>query len=356
MNKQEFITSIINMEKVNRPAIIVEETQNVGYELAYNSNTLEQNRLENSLKYYDSLYKDRDDNIPALPASIGTHIVAAAFGAEIATFEDGRHYLKGPLINQAADIDHLKKPDLLCSSIQQQLDTIKVLLDNSDDQTMIRSGDHTGPLGVAEMLWQSDDFYTSILMNPDKVHQLLDRITDFMIEFVHAMRNLSSRVFTMPWPPIWTPNELGIYISDDTMSMLSPELYEEFSVQYNNRISDEFGGIYLHSCVTKENYFESIIKNKNLRSINFAAQYSAPLEKFYNYFGGKVVIMPHYWHQDNPQPAPLPKFIGNILDLWKPEYPTMIYVGPTTAGGRQDEVFAEIANHNINMDYREVIN
>ena len=352
MDSQTFIKNILQLQKMNRPAFIIEETDGIGYDVAYNSNTLDQDRLKDCIVYYESLYTGRDDNIPALPTDLGTYVLGTAFGAQVKSFDDGRRYLEGPVILSAADVDRIQKPSVKAGFITEQLRTIETFVEHTKGQVPVRAGDNLGPLSVAEMLWQSEDFYMALALNPEKVHQLLDVITDFIIEYIHRMRAISPQVFTVPWPPIWMPNELGAYISDDTMSMISPEQYEEFAVTYNNRISEEFGGIYLHSCVLKENHFESIMKIKNLRSINFASQYSAPLEKLYHFFGGKVVIIPHYWHQDSPQPAPLPQFISNILDLWKPEYPTIVYVGPRAEGGRQDEVFKVIREKGFEISTR----
>lgn len=355
MDNKTFITNILQRQKVNRPGFIIEETHGVGYSVAYNSNTLEQNRLKDCMTYYESLYTGRDDNTPAIPTDLGTHVIATAFGAKVKSFDDGRHYLEGPIVFSAADVDRMQKPSVKTGFVKEQLRTIEAFLEHTKGQIPIRAGDNVGPLSVAEMLWHSEDFYSSILLNPAKVHQLLDVITDFIIEYIHCMRAISAQVITLPWPPVWKPIELGAYISDDTMSMVSPDQYEEFSVSYNNRISEEFGGIYLHSCVTKENYFHAIMKIKNLRSINFASQYSSPLDKFYQFFGGKVAIMLHYWHQDSPQPAPLPEFIGNILDQWKLEYPTIVYVGPKVDGGRQDDVFKVIVEKGFDMSQRFVV-
>lgn len=196
--------------------------------------------------------------------------------------------------------------------------------DKTNGEIPIRVGDIQNPLGIAEMLWNTEDFYTALYEDPDKVHQLLEILTEVVIEYISEMLNISENIVPISWPLIWAPKEKGVYLADDTMSMVSPYMYEEFGVTYNNKISDAFGGVMLHSCTTNERYFDKLMLNKNLRSINFASQYSSDMSKIFEYFGGKIVVLPHYVHTDSPQNETVTEFLEKVISCWKPEYPTII--------------------------------
>jgi len=341
MGNKELLEKIWNLENVKRPAVIVEES--IGYEPA-NANTsihIEDYEVQyqNAIAYYDSLRKDRDDNVPALNTAMGTFVIPTVFGAAIRSFGDGRRYIDKSIILEAQDIDKLKPIPLLDSILGHQIKLVEYFQHRIGGSIPIRIPDLQNPLGVAAMLWETTSFYTSLVDEPERVHRLLSIITEVIIECVNKLKEACPNVVPVSWPWIWAPTEKGIHLSDDTMSMVSPDMYEEYGVHYNNIISREFGGVFLHSCTTNKRYFNSIIKNKGLRSINFAAQYSSEMKEIYEFFGGKAVILPHYVHTDNPQIGTLPEFVEKVLDCWTPKSPTIIYVSAKPEGGLQQEVF-----------------
>lgn len=354
MTNQEFLTRVWNLEQVARPGLIVEETEPlapgeppIGTGVARGTPELQQ-----ALRAFQTLRKDRDDNVPALSAYLGSYIQATAFGAVEKTFEDGHKYLAGPVIFNAGDVAKIKPLPLAATLLGQQIDVLRHLAENTHGRYLIRVGDIQNPLGVAAMLWDTNDFYISLIEHPRAVHRLLEMITDVTIEYIHQMKAVCPTLLPVAWPVIWAPPDKGIYLADDTMALVSPAIYEEFGVQYNNRLSREFGGLILHSCTTNERYFPSILKNEGLRSINFAAQYSSDMKKIFQFFGGRVVILPHYVHGDNPQIGTLPEFIEKVLDCWTPQTPAIIYVGPKAEGGLQPEVFETFARRGYDLSLK----
>jgi hypothetical protein len=339
MNNAEFLTQIWDLEYTDRPGLILEESIN------YEPLPTPQSGLpyleevcQNALRFYNSLLI-RDDNVPAIDAYRGSYIAATVFGARERVFEDGHRYLEGPIIFNASDVDKIKKPSALSALMGEQIEMIKRCVDQTHGECWIRCGDIQNPLGVAAMLWDTSTFYPALVEESQRVHKLLEIITEVTVEYITLMKAVCPKLVPLDWPKVWIPAGRGIYLADDTMTMVSPELYEEYGVTYNNRIGGEFGGILLHTCSLKERYFNSILKNEGLHSINFAAQYSSDMQKIFEFFGGKAVILPHYVHTDHPQIGTLPEFIDLVLDCWTPERPAIIYVSAKPDGGYQPEVF-----------------
>ena len=82
---------------------------------------------------------------------------------------------------------------------------------------------------------------------------LMDVVTDFAIDFFAAQIEAAGpNCCPGIWPSFWFPRRAGIQMSDDNLVNVSPEVYAEFVVPYNNRVSEAFGGIFLHSCTIKE--------------------------------------------------------------------------------------------------------
>ena len=76
------------------------------------------------------------------------------------------------------------------------------------------------------------------------------------------------------------------------MAVLSPKLYEQFALPYVNEISDEFGGLLIHSCGNIVHQFDNLEKIHNLRGLNFGAS-ETPFAPLWERFGGKTAILPH---------------------------------------------------------------
>ncbi len=336
MNKKELLNNIWNMKKVDRPALVLEEPS-----FKYQSLNLDASKEEifnNRYSKYQALNDNRSDNIATMDCTLGTHIIPCILGGEERIFEDGHRYLSKSVIFSANDVDKIKKVDVKTGLVGKQIELIKYFADKTNGEIPIRVGDIQNPLGVAEMLWNTEDFYTALYETPEKVHQLLEIITEVVIEYISEMLIISDNIVPIVCPSIWAPKDKGVYLADDTMSMVSPDMYEEFGVTYNNKISEVFGGIMLHSCTTNERYFDKIMLNKNIRSINFAAQYSSDMSKIYEYFGGKIVVLPHYIHTDSPQIGTVTEFLEKVISCWKPETPSIIYIAENPQKLIQQEV------------------
>lgn len=324
MKGKDFLKDIWNMVEVNRPGFVLEEPAFRYQSLSVNK-SIEQ-IYQNRYQKYEALNAGRTDNVGVMDCMFGTHILPCLFGGEERVFADGHTYLEGPIIFSPEDVYKLKVNDIKTGVIGRQIEILKYMADKTQGEIPIRVGDIQNPLGVLDMMWETADFYCSLLEESDAVHKALEIITEVEIEYIHEMYEISENIVPLSWPFIWAPKEKGVYLADDTMGMISPDMYEEFGVTYNNKISEEFGGIMLHSCTTKEEYFDKIMKNKNIRSINFASQYSSDMNKIYEFFGGKVVIIPHYCHTDNPQVGTVTEFLEKVISCWKPEYPSIIYI------------------------------
>ena len=81
-------------------------------------------------------------------------------------------------------------------------------------------------------------------------------------------------------------------LSDDMLAVVSPSLYEQFVVPYNERIAAEFGGVVIHSCGSWEHNLPAVAETKGLLGVNFGVSETS-LERVAEQFGSKAVIMPH---------------------------------------------------------------
>lgn len=235
---------------------------------------------------------DWTPNVPVNPEPFYglTHTIPLAMGCQKKFTSEGKEWVS-PCIHEPEDIKQIKIPAVDEGRTGEILDLIKTMLKN-DPQNHIRFPDIQSPLGVAELMW-GDTFYTSLLTNPDEVHELLNKITEITILYIKALQNvMGDRYNPSCFPQIWSQPP-GFYIADDTNSMVSPEMHREFSVDYINRITKETGPVHYHSCTWLPQYFDNIKNIHNAKAKNWSMIVSSDPAEIIRNFSGTTILAPH---------------------------------------------------------------
>jgi hypothetical protein len=248
--------------------------------------------LEAQLEEIDGQSKLRGDLVPALCPTLGVIAIPSAFGAEVVWWENDFPAVR-PLIGDDTDkIRSLARPAINDGELGRILEYTRAFLERTQGRMPIRLGDIQGPLDNAALIFGHTAFLEALITAPRQVHLLLDMITDLMIEFAAAQRGLvhaaGAEFVPSSFQP-WLPDGRGISVANDVAVMLSPELHDEFGVPYLNRLSDAFGGIYIHSCGDWTHLFPSLEKVRGLRGLEFGAS-EAPYDKVLARFGGRTVL------------------------------------------------------------------
>jgi hypothetical protein len=236
----------------------------------------------------------QDDFIPRLQPQLGIGVVASAFGAEV-TFPEDQLPMTHPVIKPgepASRVYELDPPAANTGQLGDVLEYTAYFNKNAGRQYPIALTDLQGPLDTAYLIWNTNDFMIAMLEHPKEVHYLMRMVTDLIIKFVKEMRSRADWFVPAHFPPAHLPDGKGITISEDVLALLSPRMYEQFSLPYLNELSEEFGGIVIHSCGNIEHQLGVLEKVHNLRGINFGIT-ETHFEALWERFGGKVVLLPH---------------------------------------------------------------
>ncbi|MFH1006655.1 MAG: uroporphyrinogen decarboxylase family protein [Candidatus Latescibacterota bacterium] len=247
--------------------------------------------LQWALNWFERCSHYEGDFIPSVGPVDFVIGIPSAFGCEIVQPQGAHPWVK-PLITDCSEIYRLKKPKATDGLLGKALEATRCLVDKTGDSYPIRMVNIQGPLTNAGYLLGDSELLLALYDHPKEMHTLLDMITDVMIEFVHAQRALVGEFNPIVHCPDWIPDGYGIGIPDDYAGVLSPALYEEFALPYNNRLSHEFGGIGIHSCGHSEGVWDVFLKHENLRVVNFELTDNS-FEKAVELFSGKAVIAPH---------------------------------------------------------------
>jgi hypothetical protein len=264
-----------------------------------------------------------DDFVPTIGTNAGTCAIATAFGAR-EQMRDGVHWVE-PSIDDMAQVDRIRKPALTDGRLGDILERTRAARRVVGDRIPIRVMDFQSPFTTVEQLVGCDRFFTLPYDEPERLHALMDVVTDFSIEFFTAQIEAAGDSCCRGiWPPIWFPPQAGIQMSDDHLASVSPSVYREFVVPYNNRIAEAFGGMFLHSCVLPESHLE-VLADMELTGFNCDISSGAPLDRILGRYGREIVIAPHSYINDGSQFTDLADFVRQMLGPWRPGHRLFIY-------------------------------
>lgn len=256
-------------------------------------------RLLNPEKYLQAQLQEINDTlqlpgdfVPSLCPSLGVVAVASAFGGEVVWWENDFPAIKSHVINEPEHVYDLEIPSLQQGELPRILEYTRFFINETQKTLPIRLTDIQGPLDNASLILGHNQLMMAMLSHPHEVHHLMRLVTDCMIAFVKAQREIVWQAGVEFVPAMfqpWLPDGWGISISNDDWVMISPEMHDEFHIPYINELSEEFGGIYLHSCGNWFHQIPSLKKIRNLRGIEFGAS-EVPFRDVLKILGGEMVL------------------------------------------------------------------
>ncbi len=229
----------------------------------------------------------------AIRANYGTGILSSVFGAEI--FMMPRKNNTHPTTRTLGDTDRIHemvdagKPDLhtgfgkdvfafaeLCREVFSAYPKIQKYV-------KIYHPDVQGPLDISELLWGGDMFY-EMYDDPDFVHGALSLITETYADFLDKWyeiipKNTELNPHWTNWAYLW--HKGTILIRNDSAMNLSPDFYREFSVPYDSRLLERFGGGCIHFCGRGDHYIEALSEMPGLYAINMSQPHLNDMEKIF---------------------------------------------------------------------------
>ena len=162
-------------------------------------------------------------------------VEAECFGAIVCVSDDEVPTVKGRLINDIDEAEALEVPKIGSGRTQIYIDAIKKASEMISDRPVLAG--MIGPFSLAARLLDVSEIMIDCYDDPDMVHLVMDKATQFLIEYAKAYKAAGAN---------------GIVLAEPVSGLLSPSLEEEFSAPYVKRIvdaiqDDEFALIY-HNC------------------------------------------------------------------------------------------------------------
>ncbi len=234
-----------------------------------------------------------DDYVPYFMPWYGTGVTAASFGCpyrlDCAPGQDPA--VLGGCIAEVGDIARLAPPDPETSSILLKvLSCIDFAVAHSD--LPVGLTDINSPLSTLGQMCGATNLYTWMYTEPQAVHDLMDIVTDALIKWVALQKQHigEPKGYSNGLQGVWTPRG-GVWLSDDDLVVIGPDLYEKFVVPRYSRIFTTFGGGHLHFCGNGAHQAANIRKIDGLTAVNNSPMYG--FESFTSLcaaLGGKLTI------------------------------------------------------------------
>ncbi len=265
-----------------------------------------------------------DDFVPTLGTGAGTCAMATAFGCE--ELQVSGYYWVSPSITSMSQIDALRKPPVTAGKLGGVLEQTRAYAACTDERLPIRIMDFQSPFTTVEQMLGSEQFFLMPSDEPQRLHRLMDVVTDFAIDFFTAQIDAAGpQACSGIWPPFWFPRCAGIQMSDDNLVNVSPDVYREFAVPYNNRLAQAFGGLFLHSCTITENALPAVKEIRGLTGINCDISTSVSPATLLAEFGDDIVVGPHAYINTNTNFANYTEFMDYVLAGYAPGKRLFIY-------------------------------
>jgi len=204
---------------------------------------------------------------------IGT--VASAFGGDYIWPEGNAPALRAPF-STIDEVLAYEPQEVATTPIgQRTLEMIEYFMDCTKGRLPVSLTDTQSPLNMIGHLYPLDQFFMDMLLEPDKVQLLFDRLADLSIRFNLEQTKLIGSALALPGHGFASSNQWsGLGMSDDNAIMISPDQYLELAAPSVGRICEPLGGPVFHSCGDWSGLVDTILHVKGLKMADgaFSAQ------------------------------------------------------------------------------------
>jgi uroporphyrinogen decarboxylase len=204
-----------------------------------------------AVKYGEAQFKCIEALANKFPSAAAVTIMdlsveAEVFGSPINFSENEVPSVSGRIVHDEASARALKIPKVGEGRTGAYVTAAKLSAKYVKDRPTF--GGEIGPFSLVGRLFDMTEVMVAILLEPETVHILLEKVTSFLIEYAKAFKEVRAN---------------GIIIAEPAAGLLSPAQCEEFSSKYVKRIveevQDDYFMVMLHNCGNTKNLVSSMI-------------------------------------------------------------------------------------------------
>ena len=148
-------------------------------------------------------------------------VEAECFGSQIVFSDDEVPTVVGSIVSTLADAQNLAVPAVGAGRTGIYIDAVKKVVEQAPEHVVFAGT--IGPFSLAGRLMDVTEAMIYCYDDPDMVHTLLQKCTDFLIDYMRAYKAAGAN---------------GIVMAEPLAGLLSPDLSAEFSCRYVAQIVD----------------------------------------------------------------------------------------------------------------------
>ncbi|GAA0116286.1 uroporphyrinogen decarboxylase family protein [Clostridium senegalense] len=238
------------------------------------------NQYYNSAEYMAELEIFLLNKLGHDSVGVGTTLrgVAEAMGSKIAYPNNGVSYLEEPVLKDIRLVDNLSPADpYKDGKLPLALKALEIIVKKIGDKVDVGS-DIAGPLSAAAAVVGTENLLKGMIKYPEKVHTLLEIVTETNLRIVKAFANLGV--------------DLGMSDPVSSTSLISVKQFREFSMPYEKMCVDKMRelsgkGTSIHICGKSKEIWESILETG---VSSFSIDNAEDIEEAKKILGPKVCI------------------------------------------------------------------
>jgi len=219
--------------------------------MTYPGLSLANTNVMEAVKYGEAQFKciealaDRFNSAAAV-TTMDLSVEAEAFGCPIKFSETEVPTVTASIVHDEVTAKALKVPRVGDGRTSSYITAAKLSARNIKDRPTF--GGIIGPISLVGRLYDMTEMMIATMTDPEVIHLLLEKVTEFLIEYALAFKSVGAN---------------GLIIAEPAAGLLSPELCEDFSSKYVERIveevQDDYFMVILHNCGNTKNLVPSMI-------------------------------------------------------------------------------------------------
>lgn len=224
------------------------------------------------LPYYQSLLVD-DDMLPMIRANYGVGTFVSQFGYQQKIVGNTMPWVSHGTLDECVEAMKNRDEALLDKVLETQEFYREILRRYEKCSKWIRlyHCDLQGPLDNLHLML-GNDLYYMMYDDEDTLKKLLEQISARYVETLKKVRSNIDDIYDDNTIYHWQSLYRGkAVLRNDTAVTISKEMYEKFSLPYEEWISSQIGGASFHYCGKEISYFDSMLKIKGFGTLNIGA-------------------------------------------------------------------------------------
>jgi uroporphyrinogen decarboxylase len=231
--------------------------------------------LEDNLKAIRSF--PRAIFLPGFWSEYGMCTEPSAFGS-VAVWEPDEFPFAKKVLHSPADVDRLEKPNVrkdgLLPFVIKRLQHLRPGIEAAGHQ--IRFAVARGPLNIATFLMGATEFLTALKTDPERMHQLLQITTDYLVDWIAYQRECF-------------PSIDGILLLDDIVGFVSRKDCETFALPCLKRAFDADVTVKFFHNDAPCKACAPLLADAGINFLNFGFQHT--LAEMRAWTGGKLTLL-----------------------------------------------------------------